>query len=345
MTPRPVQPAPVLRIRSIDEAEPGPKLGAVFDAYWPAYRRWMAKAEPLDADACVVQLASHMPELLPTFERLVALGPAWDRDAVARFLTLYRPPRMVRGCSQAVVTDAEGPALVRNYDHAPHLFDGLVLRSAWGGVPVVAVTDCLWGALDGVNDHGLAVALAFGGRPEAGDGFAAPLIVRYLLQTCRDTGDMRAAMARLPVYMAYTFVGVDRAGGFVTAYAGPGRETVFDDRPSSTNHQGRVEWAAYARQCRSESRLRHIEALLDTPGMTAATLEDDFLRPPLFRTDYAKASGTLYTATYRPDAGLLTLRWPARAAGFGLDAFEEQDLSVSLGPDSAARRASGPRRA
>ena len=65
----------------------------------------------------------------------------------------------MRGCSQAVWTGFGGPALVRNYDHAPHLFDGLVLRSAWREMPVLAVTDCLWGALDGVNGAGLCVAL------------------------------------------------------------------------------------------------------------------------------------------------------------------------------------------
>jgi hypothetical protein len=141
--------------------------------------------------------------------------------------------------------------------------------------------------------------------------------------------------------MAYTFVGADRAGGVVTAYAGPGRAAVFDDRPSSTNHQGRVEWPAYARQCRSEPRLRRIETLLDAPGVSAESLEAEFLRPPLYRTEYARGSGTLYTATYRPGEGRLSLRWPSRAAGFALDAFEEDDLIITLGTGATAGDAPG----
>lgn len=319
-----------MRFRSVDDTLPNSALPGIFHAYWPAYRAWILRAEPVAASTCTARLAEHMPELMPVFHRLLSLGAPHDRETLARFLSLYRPPRVVRGCSQAVLTDDDGPAMVRNYDHAPHLCDALVLRTAWEGVPVVATTDCLWGALDGVNAHGLGVALAFGGRPDTGDGFGAQLVVRYLLQVCRDAADMRAALARLPVSMPYTFVGVDASGGSVTAYAGPGRPTRFDDRPSSTNHQGRVEWASYARQCQTVERLDRIEKLLARPGVTASGLEDEFLRPPLYRTDHARGSGTLYTATHRPGSGSLTLRWPDAAASFSLGSFQEADWLVTL---------------
>lgn len=42
-------------------------------------------------------LDEHMPELVPTYERLVALAGG-DRLA-ARFLSLYRPPGFVVGCT------------------------------------------------------------------------------------------------------------------------------------------------------------------------------------------------------------------------------------------------------
>ena len=54
------------------------------------------------------------------------------------------------------------------------------------GRRVVGTEDCGWGLLDGVNDAGLAVSLTFGGRPQVGDGFGIPLILRYVLQTCTD---------------------------------------------------------------------------------------------------------------------------------------------------------------
>ena len=43
------------------------------------------------------------------------------------------------------------------------------------------MSDCLWGLLDGINDAGLAVSLAFGGRATR-EGFGIPLVVRYLLE-------------------------------------------------------------------------------------------------------------------------------------------------------------------
>ena len=61
---------------------------------------------------------------------------------------------------------------------------------------MLGMSDCLWGLLDGVNDAGLAVSLTFGGRRDVGDGFAIPLVVRYLLETCDDgRGGARGARA------------------------------------------------------------------------------------------------------------------------------------------------------
>ncbi|MCC5822275.1 MAG: C45 family autoproteolytic acyltransferase/hydrolase [Phycisphaerales bacterium] len=321
-----------LPFRSLDEAWPGAKLGEQLTRHWPAYHRWIARAEPIEPGHCIGMLALHMPELMPAFHRLLELGAGLDdQAALVRFLTLYRPPRMVRGCSQAVLFDAKGPALVRNYDHAPHLCDGVVLRSSLCGTPVVAVTDCVWGALDGINAHGLAVALAFGGRRDTGEGFGSQLVLRYLLEVCRSVADMRAVLARMPVSMPYTFVGLDAGGDFVAAYTGPGRPARFEARAASTNHQGRIEWPSYARQCATVERLERIESLLQTPGITAETVEEQFLRPPLYRTDYDRGSGTLYTATYRPLAGTLGLRWGGGAAAFGLRSFRESAFPVRLG--------------
>ena len=57
-----------------------------------------------------------MPELVPTWERLVEL--AGGGDMAARMLSLWDPPPLVAGCSQAR-PDARRPVLVRNYDFAP----------------------------------------------------------------------------------------------------------------------------------------------------------------------------------------------------------------------------------
>ncbi len=321
----------ILTIRSIAEAPgAGGALDAAFAHAWPAYERWMSRSEVSDSSDCVRQLRSHMPELMLIFESL--LHRFGGSDAVARFLTLYAPPRVVRACSQLVLDTDDGPVLLRTYDHAPHLFDGLVLHSRWGGkrgAKTLAVTDCLWGALDGVNDRGLAVTLAFGGRNAIGPGFSAPLIVRYLLETCGSVAEARKALDRLPVYMPYTFVVVDAEGTFVTAFLGPDRPAHFVTRRASANHQGENEWPEYAAQTQSFERLACAEKLIKA-STDLDRARRAFLSSPLWRSDYAKASGTLYIAETSPAKGTLTLRWPDRFEGFRLDAPSERTITVEL---------------
>ena len=169
----------------------GPARAALleqFERTWPAYRAWYLR----DGEAprpsyvqCRRMLREHLPELLPTWERLVELVGGGDLEA--RFLSLYDPPAFLSGCTQALWTHRT-PALVRNYDYAPHQFDGLILRSALHGTAVLAMSDCVWGVLDGVNGHGLAVSLAFGGRhpvgPRLRDHDRAALRAR-ILSGCR----------------------------------------------------------------------------------------------------------------------------------------------------------------
>ena len=151
---------------------------------WPAYRAWYLKdggADRPDLETCRRALTRHMPELVPTYERLVGL--AGGDEMAARLLSLYRPPGFVVGCSQGAWTRGE-PVLVRNYDYPVARLEGLVYLTEWTGRRVLGMSDCLWGLLDGVNDAGLAVSLTFGGRRDVGDGFGIPIVVRYLLEVC-----------------------------------------------------------------------------------------------------------------------------------------------------------------
>ena len=102
-----------------------------------------------------------MPELLPTYGRFAN----WPAAGIGRrgSLSLYCPPAYLSGCSQLVWHDGE-PALIRNYDYAPWLCEDALLLTAWNGRRVMAMSDCAWGVLDGLNEDGLAVSLSFGGR-------------------------------------------------------------------------------------------------------------------------------------------------------------------------------------
>src|SRR2546430_10910562 len=119
--------------QAVAEDQPGPKWRALFDRFWPAYERWFLsegdKARPRYLTS-LRQLRAHMPELVPTYERLVEL--AGDSDLVARFLSSFCPPSYLIACSQAVWANHE-PFPVRNPDYSPQPCDGVSPKTSCNG--------------------------------------------------------------------------------------------------------------------------------------------------------------------------------------------------------------------
>lgn len=316
-----------LEFRAVDDTCPGSTLVEIFQEYWPAYERWMRNSMDTSDNEHQTQLKNLMPELFPVYESLLeSFGGGVEK---AQFLSLYNPPRVVRGCAQIVLDTADGPVLLRSYDHHPALLDSIILKSAWIDRSVLAMTDCIWGVLDGINDHGLAVSLSFGGKDKVGPGFAAPLIARYILETCETIDDAKSVLKRVPVYMPYTFLVTDTSGTFVTAYTGPEEPTRFVERRASTNHQSTTDWPEYCKFTQSIERLDILETMLDQSKEKPEAL-DQFLTPPLWRNDYAHASGTLYVAEYRTNARSLTLHWPTTQEHFSLDEFTDRNFKIQL---------------
>lgn len=312
-----------LTFQALAEASPGPRWQEVFVRHWPSYMAWFlgegeaARPNWLTAHE---QFARHMPELLATYERLCELAGGGDLEA--RFLSLYRPPPYLSGCSQAVWPGDE-PLLVRNYDYAPSRCEGLVLMSAWNGRRVIAMSDSLWGVLDGMNEDGLVVSLTFGGRRQVGDGFGVPILLRYVLETCSNVAQAVRALVRLPTHMSYNVTVLDAEGAFRTLYLTPDRPAVVRQIPVATNHQGRIEWHQHARATLSVERERFLFARLADSDGTVEDLLAAFARAPLYSPHYRRGFGTLYTAVYRPAARAIEFRWPHFHWRQSFDEFDE----------------------
>ena len=323
-----------LTLRAFEEDEPGDGIGEHLTATWPAFRRWWldgANTRPTAAQARA-RLEEHMPELVPTWQRLTDLL-GHDPEAAAA-LALWNPTPFLTGCSQAAVLPG-GPALIRNYDWDFRLFDAVVAGTTYAGRRVLGMLDCLWGLLDGVNDAGLAVSLTFGGRPQVGEGFGIPLVIRYVLQTCQTTEEAMQVLRRVPVHMSYNVTALDRAGQRATAYLAPDRPARVTSLAVATNYQGEVEWAPYAAAIRTVERQQHLEELLaagaDVPGIVAACL-----RSPLYATRFHQGFGTLYTAEYQPAEGLARYHWPDRTWEHSLARVGSGSAQVQLGRPSSA---------
>ncbi len=317
--------------RAVRECGVARQLAPLFAEFWQGYRAWFLRqgdqARPTYAESRRI-LRHHMPELLPIYDELVeAVGGG---DVQARMLSLYRPTPYLSGCSQAVLLHGE-PVLVRNYDYRPELCEGLLLHTHWAGRRVMAMSDCLWGVLDGVNDAGLAVALSFGGRPVVGDGFGVPLVLRYILQTCASVAAAVKVLCRVPIHMAYNITLLDARGEYRTVQVAPDRPPTITKSPVATNHQGTGDWPRYALVTSSEEREQYLLQCVADPAESAERLEHRFLEPPLYSHNYHRGWGTLYTAAYRPGVGSVRLRWPTQQWDTSLGEFQEQSSRVEFG--------------
>ncbi len=297
-------------VYGINEPTPGWRWKALFDATWPAYRAWYLSegdaARPT-RDTAESMLARHLPELVPTHRRLVDL--AGDDDVAARMLTMWNAPAFLPACSQAVVTEPT-PALCRNYDYSPDLWERTIFTSAFTGRRVIGSGDCLWGLLDGMNDAGLAISLTFGGRPGSGEGFAIPIVLRYLLEVADTVPAAQELLRGIPVAMSYNLTMVDRDGNACTAFVAPGQQPEFSAAPIATNHHGVVpEYPERARSLRSVPRLDRLADLV-AQDATPDGLARAFTSDPLYNREYSRAFGTLYTALYRPTEGIVEHIWP-----------------------------------
>jgi len=321
-----------LLFRWVQEDQPGTRWLQLFERAWPSYRAWFlregSQARPSLAKSRQ-EIEAFMPELLPMWTHLAELSG--EGEMAARMLSLYRPTAFLAGCSQVVWTQDE-PMLVRNYDYDPAACEGTSLLSSWNGTRVLATSDCLWGALDGMNEHGLAVALSFGGAKELGDGFGIPLIVRYVLETCRSVDDAVAVLRRVPSHMVYNVSLLDASGEYAVASLGPGRETRVERRAVATNHQGEGAWTEYEEATHSRERERFLEDRLRDPHLTREGLRDLFLEPPLHVREYARGIGTLYTVAYYPRTLRAEFLWRGAMQAQSLDGLVEKTMVIPLHP-------------
>ncbi len=330
-----------LRFFSYQEAAPGARWQALFEATWPAYRSWYTakdlRARPTLAEARAA-LGEHMPELVTHWERLVDL--TGGDPLAARMLTMWRTPAFAAGCSQVVVP-GQAPLLVRNYDYDPQLFEGVVASTNYSGRRrVIGTSDLLWGLLDGMNEDGLCVSLTLGGRPGSGEGFAIPLVIRYLLETCADVPEAVEALGRIPVAQAYNIALVDTVGGHATVYVAPDEPAEVSDLRAATNHRLTVvEYPRISEPLRSSQRQDMLFGALGAhqSGGSDAELVSSFTRAPLRTGAYDRGFGTLYTAAYRPADGTVTYHWPGRSWTRRFDDGEAHvDVQLSTEVEDAA---------
>ena len=217
-------------------------------------------------------------------------------------LSMWRPPSYLSGCSQAVWTRGEPVARAQLRLLAATASRARSSARRWTGRRVIGMSDCLWGLLDGVNDAGLAVSLAFGGRRVVGRGSACRSSSATCCGSCETVARGRQRARRLPYHLAHTLTLVDRSGAFVTAYLSPDRGAVFRESASRrTTRATSSGTSMHARPGRS-SASACIAAALDEAADPRSSPPRSSVRR-CSRPTYASGMGTLYTAIYKPVSG------------------------------------------
>ena len=325
-----------LLFEAVSETQPDAKWQRLFQHFWPAYKAWyINRGGPARTNLREAKkaLRRHMPELMPTYEKLLDLSGG--DDLAACFLSCYRPPAYLVSCSQAALVTPTEKVLVRNYDLDPKLNEGLILHSHWNERQVIATSEFLWGVADGMNNSGLALSLAFGGSKKVGDGFGIPLILRYVLEVCDTVEEAIEVLNRIPSHMAYNITLLDKRGDAVTVQVAPDQTSKVINVPVATNHQGEVEWAEHARFTATVEREQNLLNHLANSSTSAQSLIDGFGKSPLYNTDYGNGFGTLYTAVYRPDKNRVEWRWPGTVWQQSFADFKEATRPVTYGSAGA----------
>jgi predicted choloylglycine hydrolase len=328
-----------LHFEAINEPTPGDKWKSHFHRTWPAYSAWFLREGESKRPGymtCRRNLIQYMPELVPLWQTLTELGGGSDQ--LSRMLSLYRPTPYLVGCSQSLWTNPDSPALIRNYDYHPAYCDGMILLSCWHQTKVIAVSDCLWGVLDGMNEHGLSVALAFGGRKDQGDGFGITLILRYILEFCTTVAEGIEVLKRIPSHMCYSISLIDSSSQSAVVYVNPDRPTEVVHNKVVCNHQHHVEWPEHGNLTKTVERASYLEQALSDPKETLDKHIRKYLKPPLFSFSYDQAFGTLYTAVYRPASLEVDYYWQNRSWHQSFERFIE-GVSIIQYPKELPSRA------
>lgn len=314
------------------EYQVGDALSRDFYRLWPAYQRWFGLSKlPISAIEGRANIAAYMPELLGTYDTLCA-NLHLDEQA-ATFFSLYNPPGFPTGCSQmAWAKGGLANNLIRNYDFPAELCEKKLLLTNWNGTKVMAMTDCVWGVLDGINEHGLTASLAYGGRVKRGEGFAITLVLRYVLEFCLNVQQAVEVLNRVPISMPYNVTLFDRSGEICTVEICPGEAPRVTKREFATNHQHKGEVENLDAVADSSLRESYIATRIADPKTTGKMALDMFLKPPLYRNAKEwRGWGTLYTACYNVKLSSVSLIWPGgQRMDQSIAHFSETSLLVNV---------------
>lgn len=242
------------------------------------------------------------------------------------------------GCSAVMSPSAFG----RNYDFRPQNYGArLALIQPKGSYASIGFSELLTGRLDGMNEHGLSVALHLVGHKRL-PGMSCLLMIRIVLDQCATTDEAVEMFRSFPHAVAYNYSLLDAGGQAAVVEAMPG---AFHARRGSalacTNHFQSPPMRPYnrARSRTSWTRLPPLEAWAMQDLAVDALFEalNRSSSPAFFGRNRRGRFGTLHTIATEPSSKVVLIgvggdASVVRGAALKVDFkswMEGEDLAIS----------------
>ena len=262
-------------------------------------------------------LATYAPNI---WEELHGLADGLEipfDTAVMRYSN-GRLPYPTYGCSSLSTVDLFG----RNYDYSVGKYNSMLMAIQPKGVNAsVGFSDRFTGRVDGMNEHGLCIALHLVNQSKSWrPGLGCILTVRIVLDQCATTSEAVRLLKRLPHGLSFSYSLKDAKGVGAVVEASPLEVVVREGgNLACTNHfQTRKLQMFNRRSAWTYQRLPALEAW-SKAGLSAEELFRALNRSasPVFDHRYAFGCGTMHTLVCEPATRSLLV-------GVGGDATPQQ---------------------
>ncbi len=213
-----------------------------------------------------------------------------------RYFSGYDLPKLgALGCSSIVTPEL----FIRNYDFSPYIYDyKFAIKNSEKAYSTCGYTMLCTGLHEGVNEHGLAMALHYVNNHNQQKGFMSTMITRMVLDTCKNLEEAIDLFKALPHAACYNYSLGDTNGNIAIVEGSPEKVVVRRGQQavSCTNHF--LEMNEYNRKIETSTHKR--KSVLEESLHSQNDLFDIFATPGkgLFYQDYDDFFGTLHTFSY-----------------------------------------------
>ncbi|HOO32935.1 MAG TPA: C45 family autoproteolytic acyltransferase/hydrolase [Thermotogota bacterium] len=224
------------------------------------------------------------------------------------------------------VTENGHTLIGRNYEYSPDMTDCLFMDiDEEGCARSLGFTSIIFGKIDGMNEHGLAMTMT-GGIPPVEDfytdGFLFWVVIRKVLDTCKDVYEALEVIRSMEAGYSPTYLVADRTGSVMLVEQTPERlqyKIIHQDSDehllAATNHFNLKQMIPLRKHFFKQSKHRY-DNILETFGNSDRkyTVEDiktiltDEYPKGLNGPYYTEYFGTLWSSIFDSQAGEISVR-------------------------------------